>query len=220
MKVALDLSLNSTAMVVEHNEDHFFYNYTSKKTTRHKCMEFLNTKVFPSVKKNPNYSTDQNLKLQRILSITNAIKEDILHFVSNSQTNVSEVVIEGYSFGSSSVSFNELVCMGSLLRAFVIEELKCKLTIVSPGALKLATCKLVYNQKKDPITKLSGGRFKKHDMLRACKTYALKNNQFNDFDKWLNDGENYSSNYNMKSIPTPIEDICDAFFLLETTKQK
>lgn len=142
----------------------------------------------------------------------------------------TKVVIEGFSYSSKAGNLIDLVTYSTLIRSRLLDR-GYELIIVPPMSLKQGTAKLVYpkvdvkNRGRDPKLKplkpkymylnpddIPGGKFKKHEMLRA-----ISDSDFDDDWKKFID-ENYSDITEMKSIPAPIADLNDAYLLYQCAK--
>jgi hypothetical protein len=216
MKIGLDLSVTSSAMVI----DEKFFNYTTESSTNKwikLTSEFINFRFFDNIKQD-TYSENEIYKLKKYDEITNLIFNDIVSFSKNKEL---DVFIEGYSYGSPG-KIPDLAAHSTLLKSklLTLDNLK-SIKIIPPMSLKKSACVQVYGYinkigKKGQILKgkqtknnegISGGRFTKHEMFRAFVESDIKN----DFIQHCYEIKN--SVLKMKNIPKPYDDVIDSWFL-------
>lgn len=224
--ITIDPSLSCTAVCVNGK----FYVYASNPTAKTKtdklqkwfqAMEqYVDYKFYDVTDKKLPYSRRELAKLNLYNEVTDQIINDIaLNIDHESEDNI--VCIEGYSYSSTSNTLIDLVTFSTLLRSKIMLDIEYKGIVLSPPSLKLKACMLTYPDerfnekgKKLPFSNndgVSGGRFKKHDMMKAllendnlCSDWYV--NVLREFEEELMD---------KKDIPKPIEDINDAKLMYE-----
>lgn len=217
MKIGLDLSVNSSAMVI----DEHLFNYTTESSNNKwikLTSDYINFRFFENVKQK-EYSDNEIYKLRKYDEITDLIFNDIVAFTKGEKI---DVLIEGISYGSPG-KIPDLVTHATLLKRKLLalpnlESIK----IIPPTSLKKAACIAVYGYKSrigkkgQPLKGkesrnndgLSGGDFKKHDMFKAF----IDSTSTNKFKKHCYEMKN--NILKMKSIPKPYDDIIDSYFLV------
>lgn len=218
--IGADLSLASAGVFIKtkNNEEHYFNYKNNNKTTKwHKLLNFVNYNEYV-VNKTDNFSLEQVEKIKKYDEITDKIIMDILSVCIPEE---SIVVMESYSYSSMAGPLIDLVSYSTLLRSKLI-KLNFELYFVPPTSLKANTAKLVYGpgkitgkkKKKEGPAKnklgIAGGAFKKQEIFLALCESNLKSKVK---DKLLPYKKEL---WKMKSIPSPISDIIDAIFLVET----
>jgi len=171
--------------------------------------------------KTGSYSEEEISKLEYYYNITdhiiNVIKSNVVDFKN------SVVLIEGFSYGSSSGHLIDLVGLSTLVRSR-LWNMGFNIKIIAPADLKAMTARLSYDPidvgKKKPKLEwrnnsgVSGGSFDKHDMYSAILDSSKTNS------KWKTFLQEYSDEIlNMKNVPKPIDDINDAFLLYKIFKE-
>ena len=201
MKVGLDISLNSTAVCVEKNESYSWINFSPNITER--------TRKFLDFQSNENcliYSFDKDTRKFKDLDISesiivkyknfnnlyNRIKESI--FLDN---KVEYLSVEGPSYNSRGRAQIDLVVCSHYIIFKIISELKLIPKIIPPSKVKLLAGK---------------GNYNKHQMLEAFKKNILQDEKLDNdpFYKWVCGKE-----ITTKSIPKPIDDLIDSYFVLK-----
>lgn len=167
------------------------------------------------------FSESERYKIEKYDYTTDCIIEFIIkNHIPSVQTN--KCVIEGYSYSSDAGHIIDLVTFSTLLRRKII-DLGYTLYVVPPSELKMASAKLTYNPidigKKKPKLRwenkdgVPGGSFKKHEMYKAIIDNKNINNKWQKFLQ-----SNKDDILPLKKIPTPIDDINDAFLLYHAFK--
>jgi len=148
----------------------------------------------------------------------------------NCKPEKTKVCIEGFSYSSKAGNLIDLVTFSTLVRSRLLHS-GYELVVVPPMSLKQGAARLVYpkvdvkNKDRDPSLKplkpkfmhlnpdgIPGGKFKKHEMLRA-----ISDSDFSDDWKKFIDA-NFSDINEMKSVPAPIADLNDAYLLYHCIK--
>jgi hypothetical protein len=220
--IGLDISLNSTGVFIENDNEYMkILSFTNKNTSNKyiKILERVGVEFHFSDKdkykdRYKDYSDNEIIKLKYydILSddIVNAIKN---HIDENEKTYC---LCEGYSFSKNTSSILDIVSLSTMIKVKMINNIKnISLSIIAPTSLKLDACKLVYEPINIGKIKdiyeyrnndgLKGGSFKKHDMFKCM----LDGNIVSPITHFLNENKNI---LDLKKIPTPIEDIIDSIF--------
>jgi hypothetical protein len=232
--VTIDPSLSCTAVCVNGK----FFVYATTPTARNKPtaknkegtmkkwfkdMEpYVTSYSFfePTDSKLP-YSRREFAKLALYDKITDTIIRDIYNNLKPGQQDTI-VCIEGYSYASTSNTLIDLVTFSTILRSKLILDRKYKGVVLSPPSLKLKACLLTYpDERFDPKGKklpfqnndgISGGRFTKHDMMKALlENDSLLNDRYVSFLR----KECQDELMGKKTIPKPVEDVNDAKLMYE-----
>ena len=209
--IGIDASISSTAITILDNDKEYYFNYTSKEAIEKwfKVLSGIKYHVH-TFKKVKDYSENEVYKILQYDILTTKIVEDIFNVVKDPSDCI--VAMEGYSFGRSGNSLIDLVTFSTILRTKILAHNIKEFKILAPSTLKLNTCKMVYNAKKSPDM-VSGGRFQKHDMLKAILDF----NQPSYIQKIL---LNYPDLLKMANIPKPIDDIVDSLCIAKTIQNK
>lgn len=228
--IGIDISKNSSAMVIETNNHEYCFSYNTnpeKFLWNIFCSEYCYIRHYNYDNKNKkNYSDSEINKLKNFSEISSDIMLDILKTINLNEETI--IYIEGYSYGTGSSQIIDLVGIGTSIRLKIYEGIsKCQIKILAPKSLKMDTCRVIYGvnlvnigkkkpkivEKINPNTKgIPGGNFTKIDIFEA-----ILDGNFNT--KWSNFlVENQDKIKKNKSIPKPIEDINDAFLLKELSK--
>ena len=162
------------------------------------------------------YSQLECEKLKTYQTTANIIKNLVDTHRNTAYTTV--VLIEGYSYSSSSGPLIDLVTYGTLVRNTLSELDNVEIVIMAPTSVKKMAAEMTYEptEKGKRVIKLeyrnyqgvAGGSFKKPDMYKA-----LTENITIDTD-WVNFLREYQHDILLaKSIPKPIEDINDSIIM-------
>lgn len=226
--VAIDPSLISTGLVVSNGESFKMFNYCKESnavgkkglTKWFKLAEQYITYKYVDYREYENYSDGELTKLKDYDAITDSIIEDVLDNINPNEP--TKVGIEGYSFQSSAGDIIDLVTFSTLLRKKLFDKVSEDIAVLSPSTLKLESCKLTYppiekqiggkNPRTEYIYKnnwgISGGNFKKPEMLRAI----IDNDNLSDF--WATHLKLSKDDLLApKNIPKPYEDCNDAYLI-------
>jgi hypothetical protein len=253
LKIGIDISLKSTAIVINNNEELHYFSFITKKADNvwlKKIESFVNitsivieellpeetesitshicTKKSKKVKKpKVDYSKSEIHKLDSYNNTTDIICETIIEFCTNINKVPDIIQIEGYSQESQQGRLIDIVTFSTLLRIKIRKSFKSKIVIISPSSMKKAAGALVYGIGKDKLSRnnilndkgigKASGSFNKFDMLLAMKEYQPNNlsqdNLYkdNELKNWI--VQYYDEIMKKKKIPSPIDDLVDAFFL-------
>ena len=223
--ITIDPSLSCTAICINGR----FYVYATTSIAKTKKGElkrwfdvmdqYVDYRFFEPIEKNLSYSKSELSKLALYNSITDTIISDIALNLDNTAEETI-ICIEGYSYSSATSALLDLVTFSTLLRSKLMLDIGYHGVVVSPSTLKAKACSLTYKDKfnakgkKLPCSNndgITGGRFKKHEMLKALlENEALSN------DWYVNVLRNECLEISeLASIPKPIEDINDAKLMYE-----
>jgi len=219
--VGIDPSLISTAVSVNGK----LLNYCREKDVYvkngmekwHKMCDGLVEYKIVEYRKFSSYSEGEIIKLNDYDKITTSIVEDIKEMLNLEIS--TKIGLEGYSYGSGVGAIVDLVTFSTLLRKKLYDGISKDITILSPAALKLASCKMSYKPvevetgvKKKKISiehrnneGLAGGKFTKREMFLSL----VENETW--CDEWVNHlrtiKEDILAN---KTVKKPYEDVNDA----------
>lgn len=154
-------------------------------------------------------------KLNHFDSITDSIIDFLQKEVNISSKDI--VLIEGYSYSSEAGHIIDLVTFSTLLRK-KLKSMGVNLIVVQPSELKMLAAKTTYAPKdvgkRKPKLRwenpdgVAGGSFKKPEMYRAITDNATFTDDWTELLR-----EHFSDIMSMNKIPTPLDDINDAFLL-------
>ena len=144
------------------------------------------------------------------------MKKDLIEYLDEGDIYFG---IEGYSYGSTGNNLIDLVTLGTLMRNMLMNDLNAVMSVYAPSTVKKSTCHLVYDYKyssvkdiKNCISRtplyLAGASMVKHNMFTCIKDYG-SNDSLYEFVK-----DNYEDIYSLKKIPSPIDDIIDAYWII------
>jgi hypothetical protein len=225
--IGMDISLSSTAVtIIKDNEEFIFVYLKEGKTSKWANMLDGSKNIdIKRIKNNPvskNYSENEIIKLTNYDSLSDIIINDISKF---SEGNHLEIRIEGYSYTKNTNSIIDIIGLSTLIRYKLLNNFDCSIHIVSPSTLKLETCRNCYptteilrHHKKTgkPLKStfidqnhdgISGGKFTKFEIYKAI----IESNMDTIIYPFLKDY--YEDIFEMKKIPSPIDDINDSIML-------
>ena len=233
--VAIDPSLISTGMVVSYKDTFKMFNYCRESSVFGKkgitkwfkmAEQFIEYK-FIEYREFEDYSDGEMTKLKDYDRITDNIISDILESIDLSKP--TKIGIEGYSFSSTAGDIIDLVTFSTLLRKKLFDRISEDIFVLSPSTLKLESCKLTYppiekviggkNPRIEYIYKnnwgISGGNFKKPEMLRAI----VDNVNLNDY--WATHCKlSQVDLLSIKNLPKPYEDCNDAYLIYKVLEKR
>lgn len=211
--VGIDTSLTSTGLFIKADNAEHYYNYrnSTKMTKWHRVASYVTYRDY-EVPEMENFSDEQLAKLIKYDQITDMIVNDILAHCKPEET---QIFTESYSYSSMAGPLIDLVTYATLLRIKLVKHNFNNIVIIPPTSLKSKTCVKVYGpgDKKKPSRNhigISGGKFKKPDMLRALFESEIVNQ--------LKSSLEYHKEemLQMKSVPAPIGDLIDAIWLVNS----
>lgn len=221
--IGIDLSLTSTGISIfnsktkEYKYLSFMKNYKKPTKWTKLMLDYVDI-TGVEYRYSDEYSKQEVYKIEDYNKNMDIVVDEIFKIVGNNKVIIN---IEGYSYSSTNtVSLIDLIALGTLLRNKLHTRLNSDIRIVSPSELKKNTCMLVYGYKekgkKNIIIEtrnkigLSGGSFTKKEMLMALNDYPC-NSELSKFVK-----QNFTELYKMTTIPSPIPDLIDSYWLLKT----
>ena len=189
----------------------------------HNTSEIADIVLINDRNSSKDYSQEEILKLEFYRTYT----DKIISMIKNLDPADTLIVIEGYSYSSKAGHLIDLVGFSTLLRHKLIENGFKNIEIVSPSSLKLAVAKMSYEPEKEYLNKaktrykevwknksgISGGQFKKEDMLQALLDSKHTDSKWKHF--ILKNIDDLAS----IKVPKPIEDLNDAFLLYNIYKK-
>jgi hypothetical protein len=227
--VTIDPSLNSTALTINGKLFSIVTALTAltKKQELSKWFKLVEpycnilvSTIVSNVKL--SFSKSELDKLEKCSAIAETIKEHILEHCE--PTDETLILMEGYSYSSTSGPLIDLVCLSTLIRYTLTKIHNCYLIIIPPSSLKKLAAQLTYTpinvgkkiEKLEYRNKegIMGGSFKKHEMFKAL---IDNNNITTDWVDFLRC--NKEEILNAKSIPKPIDDLNDAIIMYHVTQK-
>lgn len=212
--LGIDASITSTAVCIEENGTDRFISYTTAdKLTG--WMKFLEPIVqFRLIKYSypKDYSESERYKLVNYSTTASIVISDI--------PNNSVIGMESYSQSSDAGHLIDLVTIGTFIRMGIISG-GWDLRLYAPMTMKKQACIIAYNllDVKKKVYRnpegVAGGSFKKHEMLKAM-LHITENTK-----SALSDilRERSSDILSLKAIPSPINDLVDAWWAKEISKR-
>ena len=232
--VGIDISKNSTGISIQRNDEIILFNFTTtkrnyvwiKKVLDNIDFEFINY-THDDIKE---YSQREIIKLREFDKVSDIIFNKV--FGNIDKTQRTYICIEGYNYGLKNTnSIIDIVTLTTLIRKKLYDGIPNleEIVILSPLSIKSKTCEMVYgktiiektNKKgvkkvKEVINKsadgVTGGKFEKHDMLKALIDFNIDCK----LTKFLK--ENKDELLKMKNIPKPFDDIIDSIFIMRILK--
>lgn len=215
-RIGIDFSLNSPGVCIEEGGKYqfiTFFNYgnriwgnSDKKTPKAFAVheELMDDKAlwgfaYTRDVTSKDFLPRERQKLKDAESIASLI---INIFTTWTQPGTDvEVAIEGFSYGSKGNSFIDMIQYNTFLRKALIDEYSIEnLSIFQPSHVK----------------KLAGkGNGNKHYMIKAFQDDVLNDKMLRDTKiwKWVQ-GKDFS-----EKIPKPLDDLVDAYFLVQCLKR-
>jgi hypothetical protein len=199
IKIGIDISTTSTAIVVNEDDKQFkYFNITDHATKYHKNSKNITSYVVEKIIKsddylkedrNKQYSTNELNKLKKYKSI-----ESKLAFILEKYRNEEIAMnIEGYSYSSKAGNIIDIVTLSTILRLKCLEYTS-NINIIAPQSLKKQV--LTNSYKKD-----------KYDMMNKFIE------DFDDETVSIYSEIKAIQSLKLKAIPSPYTDIIDAFWL-------
>lgn len=208
IKVGIDFSLISPAVVVlKNNEYHFisffddygenWENGKSKKFSYHRQLKgIVELQPYTRTIDKSNYRIEQDTKMKSAKQIAYKIVSRLKEIIGDEEVIIG---IEGFSYGSISSSTLDLALYNSFLRLKLLEEFgeDC-IVVISPSEGKKT---------------LSGkGNAKKEDMIKAFIDNK-PNDPYIEYNEFWKFCKNNELDYN--SIK-PVDDLCDSFGIIKS----
>ena len=213
MLVGIDFSINSTAVTLKNDAGEYQWfvfvpNYKQgKKCFKvHENLEHYLTSRYLTVcsyEKETIYNkdTEQQIKMKNANHLSDAILTVILKEREKSQEAISQIFIEGYSFGSKGKAFIDLVTFNTFLKVKVIQNFGYCVFVIPPMTIK-----------KNFTGK---GNASKCEMVTQYLSRTVNNEKETVFQTLL---RNEMPKWQEKEyvIPKPIDDIVDSIAILES----
>lgn len=201
--IGIDFSINSPAICIENNEEFKFFGIVRGKQTKVSkfASDYLNGISgfeISYINEMPNieYSSNEFEKIKDAKIIVDRIINIIKN---NAKGEIIKIGIEGFSYGSTGNKFAEIVGYSYLLRNALFEN----------GYI-------FYIYAPSTIKKIAGkGNFNKEQMIDSFFKYKKPNN----LNKIFTDEFKKIMKPSKKWLK-PFEDMVDAFFIVETLKNK
>lgn len=212
INIGIDFSLNSPGVCIQNQSGdyHFvsFFNFGSRiwgsKIPKAFSMheELMNLKLIEGVYynrevKNKDFLKREREKLLDAQKISSIMINKMSEYIDESSIHIS---LEGFSYGSKGNSFIDIVQYNSFLRmSLMIRFGVSNMSIFQPSYVK----------------KIAGkGNANKFYMIKAFQENVLndKNLKRSTFWQWIKD-KDFS-----KNIPKPVDDLVDAYFILNCSK--
>jgi hypothetical protein len=230
--IAIDPSTTSTGICINGKMVSVFRETSSSITTKGAYKKWFKLvddeidviSVEDRIKKN-NYSEEEISKLEMYRTFAGIVSDTINSHISDPKDSI--VLIEGYSYSSEAGHLIDLVTFSTLIREFLYSK-GYNIKVVAPSSLKMWTAKFSYEPTKEPLNKAktrfktswrsphtdnAGGKFTKSDMFNAI----IDNDKLSD--SWKEFLKVYYDELSEKAkIPSPIEDLNDAYLLYNIHK--
>jgi hypothetical protein len=219
--IGIDISINSTAICIDKNNEKFLFNYTNM-SENYKWNKILkNFVTFRHFK----YSMDKNIMNSLIEhdNVTNLMINDMGTYIDNDVY----IMLEGFNYGLNRTNIIiDIVQFSTILKLKIHNnfiDFNKIIEIISPKTLKLDVCNMVYKDKYITNNKvyrnnrgIAGGNFEKSDMLMSLLDYdidlPIKN--------IIISNKNDIISKNGKTIRKPFDDIIDSIWLSEIIKMQ
>ena len=207
--IGIDFSINSPGCcILDDNGYHFisFFNYGGRDLDKKVLKAFelhfslkedktLDSVIYDRGPRSKEFIIREREKMIDGTNISNLI---IKYFQENFDSDEYQVSLEGFSYGSKGNSFIDLIQYNSFLRKGLVNW--CghnNISVYQPSAVKKTAGK---------------GNANKHYMVKAFQDNVLNDDVLVNTKlwKWIKD-KDYS-----EKIPKPIDDLVDAYFILQT----
>lgn len=206
--ISIDPSLASTAIVVKTPTYNKYFSFFSNYKPNNKwCKDISNIVEFFNVEYSyvEDFSENELLKLEQYSLLVQNILLKIRPYLDN-----CVVKIESYSQESRFGKYQDLVTFGTILR-YELAKLKLKIKLFTPKEVKKYAAEIVYLKDKKGIARntdgKSGGSFNKWDMYHCL----VDSNDTSELALYCRDRKDIITVN--KSVPKPLEDLIDAYFL-------
>lgn len=140
VRIGIDLSINSTGLVIEHNDGTFEYYIITSKTTK-KLTNWNDPRVNvilyekKDIPKDASYSEKEAIKSKNLIQIVNIIRDIVYRFAGD-----AVAYIEGMSYGSTrTTALADLSGLNYMVR-YILNNLSIPFVIVSPMENKKLAC--------------------------------------------------------------------------------
>lgn len=224
--VGIDISIDSTAMCIEKNDEKKLFNYTTNKPTYKWNKLFSNNVIFRYI----DYDYKREIeriemdKLNEFYDVNDMILNDLLNNIDDDVC----IGIEGFNYGLTNTNIIvDIVEFSTMLKININENFfkyKKHIEIISPKSIKKLVCEYTYGEKYiQPKTKkifrnsdgIPGGSFQKSDMLKAMLDYDMKT----PITVLVKENINDLIAKNGKDVRKPVDDIVDSIWICEIVKK-
>lgn len=206
--ISIDPSLSSTAIVVNANSTYKYFSFFSKYKPKNKwCAAISNFVEFQNIEysSTENFSENEILKLEQYSYLVQNILLKLRDYLPN-----SIIKIESYSQESRFGKYQDLVTFGTILR-YELFKLKLEIKLYTPKEVKKYSAEIVYPKDTKGIARntngTSGGSFNKWDMFHCL----VDSNETSELAVYCRANKDIITVN--KSVPKPLEDLVDAYFL-------
>ena len=230
MIVGLDISPTSTALCIDSDGKESLYVFSKLKENNKyvKLLDFVNFE-FVEYEKHSDYSKNEIAKAKVYHKISKRLAEIISMHAATSRSGPVKIIIEGHSYSSQAGHIIDVSTITGMIKGQLFEQLPhADIELVSPITLKNLTAETTYGsyevsegvrvirQKKILKTNHLGtkpSKYQKSDMFIAVNDYQ----EPTIFDNFME--QHYEVLVKMASVPKPIDDLVDAYWLKETYKK-
>ncbi len=225
--IGIDPSITSTAVCIKFIDEIVNLNYCTKPGKWHKLVASTTEVKEIKYEDHGDYSKSEVLKIDQYWSITHSIISeirDIVGFLGQKENTVLtsddiHIAIESYSHSSAAGPLIDLVTFGSCLRVHLRNWKVENIKIVPPMSLKVFACDVTYGEQwVQPKTKkikrndegTAGGSFKKREMVKAALDLGDRCPVIRELSE-----EHITQILTNASVPKPIDDLIDAWWLMK-----
>ena len=205
--IAIDFSINSTAICIQHKHGLEWFNFVSnlnldrKPFAIHKELvdSSQNVHVIGYERNKPkdlDYSDEQSWKIANANCLSYTIMNTIAPYIDEE----SIFAFEGYSYGSKGNSFIDLITYNTFLKSKILRVCQNDIRILAPKSVK-----------KDFTGNGNAGKPMMVKSFASRKDVLLKNDAVHNYCSSVDFGE---------KVPKPIDDLVDAFAILKFTEQR
>jgi len=206
--IAIDFSINSTAICVQHNNKLDWYNIVSnlnlsrKGFSVHKELSESSDNVHiigydRNKPKDLDYSDEQSFKITNANQHSDIIMSALEPYIDGFGTIIT---FEGYSYGSKGNSFIDLIAYNTFLKTKLMMECQNGIQVVAPKSVK-----------KDFTGNGNAGKPMMVETFSKRTDSILANDPVHNYVSSQSFGDN---------IPKPIDDLVDAFAILKYTEER
>ena len=205
--IAIDFSINSTAICIQHQNGIEWFNFVSnlkldrKPFFTHNELQTSSNNVHiigyeRNKPKELDYSDEQSWKLANANCLTYTIINSIADYIDEDTV----FAFEGYSYGSKGNSFIDLITYNTFLKSKILRVCRNDIRVVSPKAVKK-----FFTDNGNAGKPMMVEAFSKRDDA------ILKNDAVHNYVSSQSFGD---------SIPKPLDDLVDAFAILKYLEQR
>ena len=201
--VAIDFSINSTAVCVSTPDKIHWFNFVSnldlnrKPFKTHKDLDELGLNIIGYERNKPKdltYTQEQSFKINNANQLSYCIINALAPFIDEDTL----FGIEGYSYGSKGNSFIDLISYNTFLKSKIMRVSKRDILVFAPKTVK-----------KFFTGNGNAGKPMMVQSFQNSESTELMNDPLQEYVKRGDFGDN---------IPKPIDDLVDAFAIMEYMK--